>query len=181
MQNISSIAFLFAFKIFSAHPYVYHLRNIIPIIRVEGGIYNKALLQIAVSFLCTHSILSSQLCPLLHLSFYPKLSGRSGRNCLLSTVLSGYNGSPDTRFSWATTRLMSWPDRERYLPPLQSLVVSLLFSLVSTLVFSRNGGELTHLNSDIHRFPRFPPRNLCSFVMLAVFSLVYTATDTAFC
>ena len=42
-------------------------------------------------------------CPLLHLSFYLNLSGRSGRNCLLcSPVLSVYNGSPDTRFFWGT-------------------------------------------------------------------------------
>ena len=52
-------------------------------------------------------------------------------------VLSDYNGSPDTRFSRGTTRLMSWPDGERYLPPLQPLVVSLLLSLESTLLFSR--------------------------------------------
>ena len=31
-----------------------------------------------------------------------------------------------------------------------------------------------------HRFPRFPPRNLCSLVMLAVSSLVFDAMDTAF-
>ena len=31
-----------------------------------------------------------------------------------------------------------------------------------------------------HRFPRFPLRNLCSLVMLAVSSLVFAATDTAF-
>ena len=38
-------------------------------------------------------------CPLLHLSFYLKLSGRSGRNCLVSPpVLSGYIGSPDSCF-----------------------------------------------------------------------------------
>ena len=30
-------------------------------------------------------------------------------------------------------------------------------------------------------FPRFPLRNLCSLVMHAVFSLVYAATDTAYC
>ena len=36
--------------------------------------------------------------------------------------------------------------RERYLRPLQSLVVSLLLSLVSTLVFSRTGGILSHQN-----------------------------------
>ena len=73
------------------------------------------------------------LCPLLRLSFYLKLCGRSGRNCLFSSVLSGYNGSPDTRFSRGTSRLLSWPDGERYLRPLQSLVVSLLLPLVSTL------------------------------------------------
>ena len=39
-------------------------------------------------------------CSLLHLSCNLKLCGRSGRNCLFSPpVLSGYNGSPDTRFS----------------------------------------------------------------------------------
>ena len=75
---------------------------------------------------------------------------------------------------------MSWPDGERYLRPPQSPVVSLLLSLVSTLVFSRTEGALPHQNSLTHRFPQFPPRNLCSLVMLAVFSLVYAATDTAF-
>ena len=68
---------------------------------------------------------------------------------------------------------MSWPDGERYLRPPQSLVVSLLLSLVSTLVLSRTGGVLSHRSSLTHRFPRFPPRNLCSLVMLAVSSLVY--------
>ena len=64
-------------------------------------------------------------------------------------------------------------------PPL-SLVVSLLLSLVSTLVLSRTGDVLSYLNSLTHRFPQFSPRNLCSLVMLAVFSLVFAATDTAF-
>ena len=32
---------------------------------------------------------------------------------------------PDTRFSRETTRLISWPDEERYSCPLQSLLVSL--------------------------------------------------------
>ena len=127
-------------------------------------------------------VLSSPPCPLLHFSFNFKLCGRSGRNCLFSPpVLSDYNGSPDTRFSRATTRLRSWPDGERYLRPPQSLVVSHLLSLVSTLVFSRTGGVLFHQNSLTHRFPQFPPRNLCSLVMLAVSSLVFAATDTAFC
>ena len=39
---------------------------------------------------------------------------------------------------------MTWPDGERYLRPPQSLVVSLLLSLVSTLVFSRTRGVLSH-------------------------------------
>ena len=126
-------------------------------------------------------VLSSPPCPFLHLSSYLKLCGRSGRNCLLSPpVLLDYNGSPDTCFSRGTTRLTSWPDGERYLCPLQSLVVFLLLPLVSTLVLSRTGGVLSHLNSLTHRFPRFLPRNLCSLVMLAVSSLVYAATDTAF-
>ena len=86
--------------------------------------------------------------------FYFKLSGRSGRNCLLPPpVLSGYDGSLDTRFSQGTTRLMSWPDRECYLHSLQSLVVSLLLSLVSTLLCSRTGGILSHQNSLTYRFP----------------------------
>ena len=86
---------------------------------------------------------------------------------------------PRTLVSRETTRLTSWPDGERYSCPPQSLVVSLLF-LVRTLVFSRTEGVLSHQNSLIHRFPRFPPRNLCSLVMLAVSSLVYAAMDTAF-
>ena len=112
------------------------------------------------------------LCSLLRLSFYLKLSGGSGRNCLLSPpVLSGYNGCPDTRFSWGTTQLRNWPDGNRYSCPLQSLVVSLLLSLVSTLVSSRARGMLPHRNSLPHRFLRSPLKNLCSLVMLAVPSL----------
>ena len=132
-------------------------------------------------FSCLTLILPSPPCSLLHLSFYLKLCGRSGRNCLLSpSVLSGYNGSPDTRFSRGTTRLTSLPDEERCLRPPQSLVMSLLLSLVSTLVFSRTGGVLSHRNILTHRFPQFPLRNLCSLVMLAVSSLVFAAMDTAF-
>ena len=99
------------------------------------GSTNKSANFLLFSYYLT-LVLSSSPCPLLHLSFYLKLCGRSGRNCLLSPpVLSGYNGSPDTRFCLGTTRLLSLPDRERYLRPPQSLVVSLLLSLASTLVF----------------------------------------------
>ena len=144
------------------------------------GSSNKSVISL---FFCYYLalVLSSPLCPFLCLFFYLKLSGRSDRNCLLSTpVLSGHNWSLDTHFSGGTTRLMSWPDGERYLHPPQFLVVSLLLSPVFTLVFSRTGGVLSHQNSVTHRFPRFPPRNLCSLVMLAVFFLVFATTDTAF-
>ena len=49
---------------------------------------------------------------------------------------------------------------EHYLCPLQSLVVSLLLSLVSTLVFSRTGGVLSHLSSLTLRFLRFFTKKL---------------------
>ena len=82
--------------------------------------------------------LSSPPCPLLRLFFYVKLCGRSGRKCLLSPpVLSDHNGSPDTHSSRETTRLISWPDEERYSCPLQFYAVSLLLPLVSTLLFVR--------------------------------------------
>ena len=81
------------------------------------GSTNKSAISLLVSYYLT-LVLSSPPCPLLHLSFYLKLCGRSGRNCLLSpSVLSGFNGSLDTRFSRGTTRPMSWPDGERYLHP----------------------------------------------------------------
>ena len=132
-------------------------------------------------FFCLTLVLSSPPCPLLHRSCYLKLCGRSGRNCPFSPpVLSGYNGSPDTHFSRGTTRLMSLPDGERCLRPPQSLVVSLLLSLVSTLVLSRTGGVLSLQSILTHRFPQFPLRNLCSLVMLAVSPLVFAAMDTAF-
>ena len=132
-------------------------------------------------FFCVTLVLSSPPCLLLHLSSNLKLCGRSDRNCLLSRfALSGYNGSPDTRFSRGSSRLMSWPDGERYLRPPQSLVVSFLLSLVSNLLFSRTGGVLFHRNYSTHWSSQFPPRNLCFLVMLAVSSLVYAATDTAF-
>ena len=144
------------------------------------GSTNKSAIFLLFSS-CLTLVLSSPPCPLLHLSSYLKPCGRSGRNCLLFLpVLLHYNGSPDIRFSRGTTRLMSWPDGERYLRLLLSLVVSLLLSLVSTLVFSRTGGVPSLRSILTHRFPRFPPRNLCYLVMLAVFSLVFAAMDTAF-
>ena len=144
------------------------------------GNTNKSAISLLFSSYLT-LVLSLPPCSLLHRSFYLKLCGRSGRNCFLSlSVPLDYNGCLDTRFSQKTTRLMSWPDGVRYLCPPQSLVVSLLLPLVSTLVLSRTGGVLSHRSILTHRFSRFPPRNLCSLVMLAVSSLVYAATDTAY-
>ena len=77
------------------------------------GSTNKSVVSFHFSYYLT-LVLSSPPCPLLRFSFYLKLCGRSGRNCFLSPALSGYNGSSDTRFSWGTTRLMSWPDGEHY-------------------------------------------------------------------
>ena len=140
---------------------------------------NKYAISLLFSYYLT-LVLSSPPCPLLHLFSYLKLCGRSGRNCLLSPpVLSGYNVSPDTRFSRGTTRLTSWPDGERCLHPLQSLVVSLLLSLVSTLVLSRTEGVLSLPNILTHRFLRFPLRNLCLLCLLS-FSLQWTQPSVRF-
>ena len=131
---------------------------------------------------CLTLVLSSPPCPLLNLSFYLNLSGRSGRNSLLLFYQATMGSrSSDIHFSRGTTRLMSWPDSERCSCPPQSLVVSLLLSLVSTPLFSRTGSVQSHSNSWTLRFPRFPPRNLCSFDTLAVFFLVFAATHIAYC
>ena len=71
------------------------------------GNTNKSAISLLFSYYLT-LVLSSPPYPLLHLSSYLKLCGRSGRNCLLSPpVLSDYNRSLDTRFSWGTMLLMS--------------------------------------------------------------------------
>ena len=154
-----------------------------PFCTLFAGLGNTIKSAIFLLFSCYLTLaLFSPPCPLLHLSCYLKLCGRSGRNCLLSPpVLSGYNGSLDTRFSRGTTQLMSLPDGERCLRSPQFLVVSLPLPLVSTLVFSRTGGVLSLPNILTHRFPQFPLGNLCSLVMLTVSSLVFAAMDTAFC
>ena len=57
------------------------------------GSTNKSATSHFSSFYLTLA-LSFPPCPLLHLSFYLNLFGRSGRNCFLSrNILSGYNGS----------------------------------------------------------------------------------------
>ena len=96
------------------------------------GSTNKSATSLLVYLTLVLSSPSSFLLPQTLWQIWQELSS-------LSSCLSGYNGSPDTRFSLGTTQLMSWPDREHYLWHLQSIVVSLLLSLVSTLVFSRTG------------------------------------------
>ena len=66
--------------------------------------------------------------------------------------------------------LMSWPDGVRYSCPLQSLVVSLL-SLVSTLVYSNWRCTVSSKFFDTQ----------VPSISLVVSSLVFAATDTAFC
>ena len=124
-------------------------------------------------------LLSDSRHPVLSSVFPFALNSLAG-TVFFSPVLSGYNESPDSCFSRETTRLISLPDGERYSCSLQCLVVSLLLSLVSTLLFSRTGGIPSYLNSLTHRFSRFQLRNLCSLVTFAVSSLVFAATDTVF-
>ena len=72
-----------------------------PFCTLFAGLGNTIKSAISLFFFsCLTLVLSSPPCPLLHLSCYLKPCGRSGRNCPFSPpVLSGYNGSPDTRFS----------------------------------------------------------------------------------
>ena len=98
------------------------------------GSTNKSAIFLLFSF-CLTLVLSSPPSFLLSQTLWQIWQELSS---LSLPVVLDCNGSPDTRFSRETTRLMSWPDGERYLRPLQCLVVSLLLSLVSTLVLSRN-------------------------------------------
>ena len=101
------------------------------------GSINKSSISLLFSSYLT-LVLSSPPCPLLHLSFCLKPYGRSGRNYLLSPpVLSGYNGSPDTRFSRGTRWLTSWPRRGAILAP-SAIPCSLspLISRIHSFLFS---------------------------------------------
>ena len=125
----------------------------VPFCKLSAGFgnSNKPAILLLLLLSDSRSILATLFSPPSFL--YLKLSGTSGRSYILSSpLLSGYNGSPDIYFFRGTTWLMSWPDGERYSCLLQYLVVSLLLSLVSTLLFSRIGGVLSPLNSSTHRF-----------------------------
>ena len=108
-----------------------------PLCKLSAGLgsTNKSVTSLVISFSRLASLSS------IRLSFYLKLYEISLRNCLLSPpVLSGSSVSPDTRFSRGTTRLVRWPGGVRYFCCLQSLAVSLLLFLISTVVFYWIGG-----------------------------------------
>ena len=60
---------------------------------------------------------------------------------------------------------MNWPGGVRYSCSLQSLVIFFFLPHLSTLLFSRTGGVLFHLDSSTHKFPGFPLKNLYSLVI----------------
>ena len=122
----------------------------------------------------SRSVLTTQSSPPSFL--YLKLSGRSDRNSLFSSVLSGYNGSLGTRFSRGTTQLMSWPDKYWYSCALQSLVISRLLSLISTSLFSEWRRTVSSRFFDT-QFPSVSTEEL----VLAVCCLVFAPTHTACC
>ena len=108
----------------------------------------RLLLSDSCSVLTSYSFPPSFLLPQTLWQIWQELSSLSSCSIRLQLV-------PAHSFPLGTTQLTSWPDGERYLCPLQSLVVFLLLSLVSTLILSRTGGVLSHRNSSTHRFPRF--------------------------
>ena len=95
------------------------------------GSTNKSAISLLFSYYLTLA-LSSSPCSLLHLSSYLNLCQKL---FFLFSSSIRLQWDPDTRFFRTTTRLMSWPDGERYLFPQQRLVVTLLLSLMSTLFF----------------------------------------------
>ena len=78
-------------------------------------------------------------------------------------------------------RLMSWPDGEHYLRPLQFVVVSLLSSVVSTLLFSRTGGVLSDQNYLTHRFPRLLSRQKQTNFFVGLLSAAQHLTPAVVC
>ena len=139
------------------------------------GSTNKSAISLLFSYL-------SDSCYVLATLFSPPsfLLSQTHLAGTVFTLLLFYPATMGSRTLVSPGERHCWPDGERYLRPPQSPVVSLLLSLVSTFVFGRTGGVLSHQSILRHRFPRFPPRNLCSLVMLAVSCLVYAAMDTAF-
>ena len=115
------------------------------------------------------SSFSAEACAILHALCW---SGQHQQVCHFSSPPSFFSSNcvadlAKTVFSFR----LQWVPRHLFLPgndaadelrPPQSLVVSLLLFVVSTLVLSRTGGVLSLPNILRHRFPQFPLRNLCS-------------------
>ena len=134
---------------------------------------NTSAISLLFSYYLT-LLLSSPPYPLLHVSFYLKLSGR---NCFLSSCSIRLQRDPGHSFLPGNDTADELARRGALLA--HSAIPCSLSPLISR-IHSRTGDVLSHRGILTHRFPRFPPRNLCSLVMLAVSSLVYAATYTAF-
>ena len=115
--------------------------------------------------------------------FFLTLSGTSGRNypVSFSPFFFGYNGSPVTQFLWKMTRQMNCPDELRSFSHLQSNVVFsfLSYPLISYFEMGRTASSKS-FNTYADNLGIYG-RTCASLFTLAVFSLVFVATDTAFC
>ena len=92
---------------------------------------------LGLSFCFRHSVLS-YIFPFISIFYIFSSLWRIWQELsFLSSSIIRLQWVSDTLFSREMTWLISWPDGERYLCSLQSRLVYLLLSLVSTLVFSR--------------------------------------------
>ena len=120
------------------------------------GSTNKSAISLLFFYYLTVA-LSSPLCPLLRLFSYLKFSGRCGRNCLLApSALSGYNGSPDTRFSPGTTPGTTRDELARrgvlFVPSAIPCSLSPFLFCIHSCLFS-DWSVLSHQNFLTNRFP----------------------------
>ena len=133
----------------------------VPFCKLSAGLgsTNKSATSplILLSFCARHPVL-------LNLSFYLKLSGRSVRSCLFSSLLL----SACVRIQWVPGHLFFQGNMADKLARQETLFIPsaipcCLSSYLSyPLFFSQTRGLLSHLNSSKHRFFWFPLRNLIS-------------------